>query len=328
MASADSVFGNMMLRIIIAAAVLALSLAEIQNQSQESSKQAISSQSFTREDVPISYKFTAIHADPAVRPIAETTQGHHRQYAPIQYAPLHPGLQNFLPNQHIALTGTNAQTNVEWNGNDGSRKINNSPETNINKQHLEPKNLHATANNVQFEKHENFVPGHNVEVLQSVDSNPVHNTVYRSSSDDIEKSPKLNKINYLRQYIVHQHPGIEIQTVTQPTKGYELDISTPSQNSALYTLLGKHYSRPNIYRLNESPQQHIPVPHPKNHKLHLNVARIYGFSQPIAKALQTNLIYPSHTYAIPSNSQLRDMNKKTLLFPVINQSQRYLVRTA
>lgn len=149
---------------------------------QPQSNHATSSQSFVRHDVPLSYKYTAVHIYSTPKP--DQYNRHISQYHPqppkvIQYAPIQG--QNQISGNSVYGKSTNE--------NHGEENV--SEKYDVISTHLEPKQ-----NSLHLEQHPNrlsYVPGYNIELLKAVNRHPGNNPVYRSYPN-MPPNEKINKV--------------------------------------------------------------------------------------------------------------------------------------
>ncbi|CAG9784955.1 unnamed protein product [Diatraea saccharalis] len=151
----------MLIKIFAVATLTAICTGDVMINNHEphsSLKHAVSSQSYIRHDVPLSYKHSAVH-------IYSTEKPHN-----ILQDPVTPGYQlsrvNYQPQviQYAPVIREESKeqtTKVEENT------------TPAQKSNLEPK-PQSKPDQLQF------VPGYNIEIMQSVNRYPGHNAVYRS----------------------------------------------------------------------------------------------------------------------------------------------------
>lgn len=149
-------------------------------------KHAVSTQSYHRGDVPLSYKYTSVHIYTTPHPEQKLSYQHNKQGNPkfhIQYAPLE---QNTYQNDNIHRTNHPEQTD-EYKDVQISEQFQHSTEDN-GKEHLEPR---AEAENLEVhdQNYRSYVPGHNIEVLQS-NRDFGQNYLYRAHHDNLQ-NPKV-----------------------------------------------------------------------------------------------------------------------------------------
>ncbi|RVE52436.1 hypothetical protein evm_002830 [Chilo suppressalis] len=273
-------------------------------------KHAVSSQSFVRHDVPLSYKHTAVHiystekpSNYVHKPGTPAYQMSRPNYQPqeIQYAPvLREQKTQYPSNAHIIQDNTTPPAE---------------------KSNLEPKpHSHPELT---------FVPGYNIEILQTVNKYPGHNAVYRSYPN-MKPHEKLNKQHHLKQFVLYdrkpEHLLPELVETTQPAptfdfvpKQYKTDTSNLYNTVPIITDLNSLVT-PQLAALNIQLQGYPP--HPKDHKLHLNVARAYNIAKLPAKApndmarLKKNTHGKAQALYQIANAKLNN-EQKTRLFPVM-----------
>ncbi|XP_059052458.1 uncharacterized protein LOC131847034 [Achroia grisella] len=280
------------------------------------SKQAISSQSFVRQDVPLSYQYSAIHTYTTPEPRQTQTNGQYYQtgvnlnHQGIQYAPLSkPGERVQKLYTKVAEPIRQYKSRNEYTS-----------EAVIKKDHLEPKPVvNNLENRVPF--HLSYVPGQNTEVMQ-FSRNPGHNAVYRSYPENtgIEKN---TKINYQREFTSYKKPENQLQIASENSSSNEKPyIVVPEQTHELYTNKYKVGYIPSLDKLTNENRQTESLQHPKMHRLILNLARAYNIAHSSLKApmkIGVNLKSPAHTQAfIKKDSSLVEApsNKITYLFAV------------
>lgn len=166
-----------LLQVITVISLINVGAGDVPSNPQPQSNQAISSQSFVRHDVPLSYKYSWVHVYTTPR----TDQTEHKPIVPlqhlvaqqppqIQYAPIH----SEQPSQNVPAINTELEnTNIEPK-----------PE-NTHLEHMPHKEIPP--------EHLSYVPGYNIEVLQTVNRYPGHNAVYRSYPNMLP-GEKLNKV--------------------------------------------------------------------------------------------------------------------------------------
>ncbi|KAL0840222.1 hypothetical protein ABMA28_015511 [Loxostege sticticalis] len=275
----------------------------------EQSNHATSSQSFVRHDVPLSYNYTWVHIYTSPKPEEYGHQPHlqvsRQRLSQIQYAPIHSE-----PSNKYQINTIQEKTNLE-------PKV--SPQVPVIKNHPE---------------HFSYVPGYNIELLQAVNRYPGHNAVYRSYPH-MPPSEKLHKINYLNQYVLYQNKKQEVLTTTLAPKQYDTTVFTTQApvrpKNAITTIVPKFYSGQQ-----PKPFQSIPstayqpsvkmlpmaypvtklaenIPHPKAHRMLLNIARTYNIAQAPMKAQHMFKHIPSHTQAIIQIRNPAEADKNGLL---------------
>lgn len=164
---------------------------------EQAVKHAISSQSYHRGDVPLSYKYSAVHVYTTVKPVGKSGNAPYpvNYYKPpvdpmhfrsMQYAPL-------ISPEEQRQSGLYTKISIPKE-NEFYQQISEAT-TAPKKDYLEPK-LQATKNTEIYPhllSHVQYIPGHNIEVLQN--RNPGHNAVYRSypGSGSLDK---YNKVTY------------------------------------------------------------------------------------------------------------------------------------
>ncbi|XP_028169632.1 uncharacterized protein LOC114359428 [Ostrinia furnacalis] len=310
----------MLLKVITVISLLKVCTGDVPEHHQPQSNHAISSQSFVRHDVPLSYKFSSVHIYTSPKP----DQYRHKPVVPaqfvireppqIQYAPIHNG-----QNQYQSIPSPS--------------HINLAPERN-----LEPKPSDDLPSIIGQPEHLSYVPGYNVEVLQSVNRYPGHNAVYRSYPN-MSPSDKLNKINFLNQYVLYQKQNEEFITSTQAPKQHEVTITapTPARPKQTIAFVKKEYNKQkphpfhggnplSVQALPRLNVQAIPVsqaimsveeylPHPKAHRMLLNIARTYNIARGQLKAQHAGLTFnnPTHTQAFIQIKNPLEADKSTLL---------------
>jgi hypothetical protein len=185
----DIFIGKIVFQIIAVVSVLKLCACHEGAQPEHQPKHAVSSQSFVRHDVPMSYKFSSVHLYSSVKPEPyhnhqPVTPSHHLSktnllHKEIQYAPIirDKDLQHTLHGAPVQETTQDKEDIVT-----------------IEKNNLEPK----------LSNHQEqlaYVPGYNIEILQSVNRYPGHNAVYRSYPHSAD-SEKLHKVNILYPFFL------------------------------------------------------------------------------------------------------------------------------
>ncbi|XP_031769464.1 uncharacterized protein LOC116413586 [Galleria mellonella] len=313
----------MFIKITTVLSILTISCGQ-SSELQQTSKQAISTQSFVRQDVPLSYKYSAIHTYTTKKPeqIQETGQYHSGiNYQGIQYAPLsHAKPKGQVQKLYTKVTEPFSQytVNNEYTS-----------ETTIKKDHLEPKPVVKNLA-VQLPFHFPYIPGHNIEVLQSINRSPGHNAVYRSYPEDITTKDENTKINYERAFTLYKKPENQLQISSENSNGLDKTrIVVPEQNHKQYSNIYKIGHIPSRDKLTNENRYVEHLQFPKMHKFILNVGRAYNIARHNFKAPVKNEVYsktPTHTQAIiRKDSSLLEApsNKITYLFPLSQNKKSF-----
>ncbi|KOB71763.1 Cuticular protein RR-2 motif 98, partial [Operophtera brumata] len=163
--------GEMLLKIITILSTISISVDCILPEHEP--KHAVSSQSYHRDDVPLSYKFSSVHVyttpQPEQRPSSH--QQNNLQYNKIQFAPLG---QNSSQYEKLIAEQEDLHEREKT-----ERQRQYLSELNA-KHHLEPR-LQVAADNLDVHAHNyrSHTPGHNVQVLQSNRAHD-HNDLYHA----------------------------------------------------------------------------------------------------------------------------------------------------
>lgn len=175
-----------LLQVLLVISLLQICAGDDSEQPQSKSNQAVSSQSFVRHDVPLSYKYSAVHIYTTAKPEQykeKTVNSHGREHLKeIQYAPIF--------NTQYDANNVKSQEDIQNPVDSAPNKV----DVTLNPKHyLEPKpQLFQSLEYPQ--DHLTYVPGYNVELLQAVNRYPGHNAVYRSYPH-MSPHEKINKVN-------------------------------------------------------------------------------------------------------------------------------------
>lgn len=151
---------------------------------------ALSSPRFQRDDTPLSFQYNTVHLDSSPTPNHDTLnhQPHHYNLNPmsfinIQYAPLVKPSSRLYTKVHsphdVSITDFE---NIEEALKSPSRLTASPTTTTAKTDHLEPRFVATRAPDLQPQPlpRLDYIPGHNIEVLRSVNRSPGINSVFKS----------------------------------------------------------------------------------------------------------------------------------------------------
>ncbi|KAG6465503.1 uncharacterized protein LOC119191598 [Manduca sexta] len=280
---------------------------------ERSSNEAISTQSFNRDDIPISYKYTSIHVYSTQKPIDEDDvirpQGQHNsEYHAVQYAPL---VENTTKN-------STRYTKVVVDPNNIAKE----PST-IENDKLEPRKQPASTGDVAKAKY--FVSGHNIEVKRSPNRNAGYNAIYQSRPENLKST-----LTEITDYNLGDY--VKPQTSSKGNEHTKSFRAFKELKQEPFAWMFEHKPRPEKYvyykgERNVQPNRLNPLPSHHTHRMQINVARINGHAQIIGREIiigdtLKNLEKPQkHSHrkgALGLNG-----DQRTLLYP-LHKRQTYL----
>lgn len=166
----------------------------------------LSSPRFQRDDAPLSFQYNTVHLYSSPRPDHDTLdhQPHHYNLNPtsfinIQYAPLVKPSSRLYTKVHSPHDIRNIEK-IEAALKSPSRLTAPPTTTTVKTDHLEPRLLATRAPDLQPQPlpHLDYIPGHNIEVLRSVNRSPGTNSVFKNHPP----SASPESINNLPQKMV------------------------------------------------------------------------------------------------------------------------------
>ncbi|XP_053602712.1 uncharacterized protein LOC128670763 [Plodia interpunctella] len=233
-------------------------------------------QSFSRQDIPF-FKYTTQHD------LTESRLQKKNSDLAVQYAPL------YSPEIHIR------------NEMDILPKMSSNENFEVKRKFLEP-NLASYSRNALP-----YVPGHNIEILQSVNRSPGLPVEYRSIQETTEapihENESEKKVNYHRAFSVFKKPenilnlANHVQASNEnsvPPTSVPLDEYTrifklitnqdredkynpePLKNMLDQQLLRNHQTMQDIHELTKQIESQRVVGYPKMNTMLLNLARVYS----------------------------------------------------
>ncbi|KAI8429067.1 hypothetical protein MSG28_007635 [Choristoneura fumiferana] len=324
----------------------------LEDKLKDKSNQASYSQSFVRQDIPLSYQYSAVHVyspkqdlpkkasqfkvqplpsvnKPALNPISYPVQ-----YAPIPYKREDPRHQN----EAGLYTKVTSPKYYEEN------EVPESTIEPVKKFQLQPElELSNPTRRPPPPAFNQFFRGHNIEVMPTPNRSPVSNNYHKVNPQTLQEHPDVE--NYLRQFTIRPETERPVTVSTFRPRVLEyitlLTTENPTKPPFAYVPAEYYHNFQRSFQPKESDIQRLSQPQvlqpmqsrAKDTKLQLNVARGHKVAQMPHQAHQKHghyHSYPLHTEVIYEHnpitiSDIKSPQNVTRLFPMTNHLQNVFV---